>query len=91
MRLVPSPHLGQLEHPSSATDQGVVPINTGEDRGDADGVMLISAWTDGAGGGFLARVTLSGTGPDPEVRVLASTDEVLAAVRQWLEELGKAV
>ena len=49
--------------------------------------MVISAWTDGAGGGFVARVTMSTSAPDPQVRVVASAEEILATVREWLEEL----
>jgi hypothetical protein len=54
---------------------------------DEDGVMVISAWTDGAGGGFLARVTMSRAIAEPQVRVVASAEEALAIVGEWLDEL----
>ena len=56
---------------------------------DANGVMVISAWTDGAGAGFLARLTMSGAAPDPQIRIVASTAEVVTAVHEWLEELDE--
>jgi hypothetical protein len=49
--------------------------------------MVISAWTDGAGGGFLARVTMSRAIAEPQVRVVASADEALAIVGEGLDEL----
>ena len=62
-------------------------MNAGESSDGADGVMVISVWTDEAGGGFLARVTMSGSAPDPQVRIVASAEEVVAAVSEWLDEL----
>jgi DNA polymerase elongation subunit (family B) len=62
-------------------------VNAGEGRPDADGVLVISVWTGGTGGGFLARVTMSRAIAEPQVRVVASAEEALAIVSEWLEGL----
>ena len=49
--------------------------------------MVISAWTEGAGGRLLVRLTMSGAHPDPDVIVLGSVDEVVEAVGVWLDKL----
>jgi hypothetical protein len=61
-----------------------------EGRVDADGVMVISAWTEGAGGRLLVRLTMSGAHAEPHVIVLASVDEVVDAVSVWFDKLCRS-
>jgi DNA polymerase elongation subunit (family B) len=62
-------------------------VNSNDGSADADGVLVISVWTDGAGSDFLARVTMSRAIAEPQVRVVASAEETLAIVSEWLDEL----
>lgn len=60
------------------------PAPAGE-RGDA--VMVLSVWTHGAPGGFVARITMSGAGHDASVRTVAGRQELHAVVDAWLDAL----
>jgi hypothetical protein len=50
--------------------------------GRASGVAVISAWQDGDE--LVVRLTLSGPGRDPEIRVVSRADDVVAIVEEWL-------
>jgi hypothetical protein len=52
-----------------------------------DAVMVLSCWVDGAPGGFVARVTMSGAGHEASVRTLSKREQVHAVVDEWLDEL----
>lgn len=57
----------------------------------ADGVMVISAWTAGKEGRLLARVTMTADPADPdasEVRVVATLDELHALLDVWFSRLA---
>ena len=49
--------------------------------------MVLSCWVDGAPGGFVARVTMSGAGHEASVRTLTKREQVHAVVDEWLDEL----
>jgi hypothetical protein len=52
---------------------------------DADGVLVISAWSEGASGKLLARVTMAASAdPEPAVRVVTSPDDLHDVVDEWL-------
>jgi len=72
---------------SDFRDIGSVVGETDARRGDADGVLVVSAWTRGVNGTMLARVTMSGGDPSPMVRVVTSPDELHAVIDEWLELL----
>lgn len=55
--------------------------------GPAEGVAVISVWTRAAGGGMLARLTLTGPGETPDVRVVTSASEVRSVLDDWLKIL----
>jgi len=61
--------------------------DAGGPRNDADGVLVVSAWTEGATGDLRARITMSGKGSTPLVRAVASRDELHAAIDEWLGSL----
>jgi hypothetical protein len=54
---------------------------------DADGVLVVSAWTRGAGDQLLARITMSSEGSVPVVRVVSDPSELHAAIDEWLASL----
>ncbi len=62
--------------------------NPGRTPGDSDGVMVLSAWTHGAAGELLVRVTMTGRDAAPVVRVVGSRAELHAAIDAWLGALG---
>lgn len=53
----------------------------------ADGVAVISVWTRAAGGGMLARLTLTAADGAREVRVVSSQDELRSALDEWFSTL----
>ncbi len=55
--------------------------------GRASGVAVISAWQDG--GELVVRLTLSGPGHEPEVRVVSRADDVVALVEDWLASVQR--
>lgn len=59
----------------------------GGPRSEADGVLVVSAWMQGAGGHMLARITMTGEEPGEVVRVVTSPDDLHAAVDEWLASL----
>ncbi|HLN79249.1 MAG TPA: hypothetical protein VK204_19555 [Nocardioidaceae bacterium] len=59
----------------------------GGPHNDADGVLVVSAWMQGAAGQMLARITMTGEDSSPEVRVVTSPDELHAAIDEWLASL----
>lgn len=60
----------------------------GGPRNDADGVLVVSAWMQGAEGHMLARITMTGEQSREEVRVVTSPNDLHAAVDEWLASLG---
>ena len=72
---------------SDLQDNGGVVDDAGETRNDADGVLVVSAWTRGAADDLLARITMSGKGSTPLVRAVTSRDELHAAIDEWLGSL----
>lgn len=52
-----------------------------------DAVMVLSVWTEGAPGGFLARMTMTGAGHEPRVRAASRRQQVHDVVDEWLDEL----
>lgn len=58
-----------------------------EQAQDADGVLVVSAWTHGPGGRLLARVTLTAKDADDVVEVVSTPAEVRRLVDRWLESL----
>lgn len=61
-------------------EEGTVPTHS-------DGVMVLSVWQQG-NEGFLGRLTATSRGGSSTVQVVASPDELLQAVREWLDLLG---
>ena len=55
---------------------------------DSDGVMVVSAWTHGAAGELLVRITMTGRNAGPVVRVVRSRAELDAVIDEWLASLG---
>lgn len=55
-----------------------------EDR--AEGVLVVTAWTE-VDGRLVARMTVPGPDGEPNVRALSGSDEVIAAVAEWLASL----
>jgi hypothetical protein len=53
----------------------------------ASGVAVISAWADGDE--LVVRLTLSGPGRDPEVRVASRAGDVVAIVEEWLASVQR--
>jgi hypothetical protein len=62
-------------------------VEAGEAGNDADGVLVVSAWTQGPRGGLLARVTMSSKDSTSVVRVAASPDDLHAVIDEWLASL----
>lgn len=60
--------------------EGTVPTRS-------DGVMVLSVWQQG-GEGFLGRLTATTPEGTSTVQVVASPDELLRAVREWLDLLS---
>jgi hypothetical protein len=56
-------------------------------RTDADGVLVVSAWTRGVADQLLARVTMTSEGSVPVVRVVSDPGELHAAIDEWLASL----
>jgi hypothetical protein len=52
-----------------------------------DGVLVLSAWTEGAPGGLMVRATMSGAGHEARVRTLSEREQVHDVVDEWLDEL----
>ena len=61
-------------------------MNAEHAGGNADGVLLVSAWNEGHGR-FLARVTMSGKTGTPTVRVVNSQNDLHLLISEWLESL----
>lgn len=59
-----------------------------EAHSDADGVLVMSAWTPGPDGRLLARITMTVEGSAEVVEVVSSPAEVHALVDRWLASLG---
>ena len=55
-----------------------------EDR--AEGVLVVTAWAE-ADGRLVARMTVSGADGEPTVSAMSGSDEVIAAVAEWLASL----
>ena len=55
-----------------------------EDR--AEGVLVVTAWTE-ADGRLMARMTMPGPDGEPKVHAMSGSDEVIAAVAEWLASL----
>lgn len=56
-------------------------------HGDADGVLVVSAWTRGVDDQLLARITMSSEGSVPVVRVVSDPSELHATIDEWLASL----
>jgi hypothetical protein len=64
----------------------------GQPATEADGVMVISAWTSRETGRLLARVTITARPEDAaasEVRVVATPDDLHALLDEWLISLRR--
>jgi hypothetical protein len=62
----------------------------GGPQNDADGVLVVSAWMQGAAGQMLARITMSGKdSSSPVVRVVTSPNDLHEAIDEWLAALQK--
>ena len=53
----------------------------------SDGVMVLSVWQQGAEG-FLGRLTATAQDGSSTVKVVASQEELLQAIREWLDLLS---
>ena len=62
-------------------------VEAGEEGNGAEGVLVVSAWTQGPHGGLLARVTMSRKDSTSVVRVAASPDDLHAVIDEWLASL----
>jgi hypothetical protein len=65
-----------------------IAANPGRTPGDSDGVMVLSAWTHGAAGGLLVRVTMTGRDAAPAVRVVGNRAELHAVIDEWFGAIG---
>jgi hypothetical protein len=59
----------------------------GEIATHADGVMVLSVWQQGTEG-FLGRMTATTQDGVSTIKVVASQEELLQSVREWLDLLG---
>jgi hypothetical protein len=62
-------------------------VEQAEAGSDADGVLVVSAWTHGPHGDLRARITMSHGDSAAEVRVVASPDDLHQVLDEWLVSL----
>jgi len=77
------------EEPDESLEEGHAMTKTqgGTVTTPSDGVMVLSVWQQGAEG-FLGRMTATTKDGSSTVKVVASPEELLTAVREWLDLLG---
>ncbi len=77
------------EKPGESLDEGhaMTKAEEGTVHTHSDGVMVLSVWQQGAEG-FLGRLTATTRDGSSTVQVVASPDELLQAVREWLDLLS---
>ena len=56
--------------------------------GASDAVMVIGAFTAGASGGLLLRVSTSGPGRETHTMALATRRQLHDALDEWLDDVG---
>jgi len=77
--------------PEGNSDQrhiGDIVEQPGEPVAEPDGVLVISVWAQGVGGGMLARLTASGRSATPDTTAVTTSDQLHSALDEWLDSLG---
>jgi hypothetical protein len=59
----------------------------GVDGSQAEGVVVVSVWLEGAPGGFLGRLTKTGPNGESTVETVTNPQAVLDSVEAWLNSL----